>query len=172
MFKNKLILPAIIIAIIAILVVVIAVFFPSIFGGVAGQNLTSSKSSVSKSVPAVSVPQSSNPTQTIPPSPNIPLPLPANNNSAPVSTSPTSAPAKISLQDLSVKNSVAECWTSLNGKVYNITAYIPRHPGGEKAISGACGGDLAKFSASHPGGSFDSAKLQGLLTSYQIGELE
>jgi len=34
-----------------------------------------------------------------------------------------------------------DCWTIINGNVYDITAYIPRHPGGEDEIVAACGTD-------------------------------
>ena len=27
-----------------------------------------------------------------------------------------------------------DAWSAFNGKVYNITSYLPYHPGGEKAI--------------------------------------
>lgn len=34
-----------------------------------------------------------------------------------------------------------DCWTIINGNVYDITAYIPRHPGGQDEILEACGTD-------------------------------
>lgn len=34
-----------------------------------------------------------------------------------------------------------DCWTIVNDNVYDITAYIPRHPGGQKDILEACGTD-------------------------------
>jgi hypothetical protein len=36
---------------------------------------------------------------------------------------------------------VDDCWTIVNGNVYDITAYIPRHPGGQDEILEACGTD-------------------------------
>ena len=40
---------------------------------------------------------------------------------------------------------------ALNGKVYNVSAYIPFHPGGEKELLRAAGRDGSKlFNASHP----------------------
>jgi cytochrome b involved in lipid metabolism len=33
-----------------------------------------------------------------------------------------------------------DCWTAISGKVYDITKYIPRHPGGDEILL-ACGTD-------------------------------
>lgn len=37
-------------------------------------------------------------------------------------------------------SSADDCWTIVSGKVYNITEYIPRHPGGDTILQ-ACGTD-------------------------------
>lgn len=37
-------------------------------------------------------------------------------------------------------NSASDCWTVINGSVYDITSYIPRHPGGDEILR-ACGAD-------------------------------
>lgn len=33
-----------------------------------------------------------------------------------------------------------DCWTIVSGKVYDITSYVPRHPGGDEILK-ACGAD-------------------------------
>ena len=43
-----------------------------------------------------------------------------------------------------------DCWTVYKGKVYNITSYIERHPGGNKIMAGA-GKDCTKlYQKFHP----------------------
>jgi cytochrome b involved in lipid metabolism len=34
-----------------------------------------------------------------------------------------------------------DAWTAINGKVYDMTAYIPYHPGGEKELMRVAGRD-------------------------------
>jgi cytochrome b involved in lipid metabolism len=46
---------------------------------------------------------------------------------------------KISLTELSQHNSVSDCWVSYKGKVYDITSFLPRHPGTAGTISPYCG---------------------------------
>jgi len=40
---------------------------------------------------------------------------------------------------LSEHNSKEDCWIVYNKKVYDMTSYIPRHPGGEDKIAQNCG---------------------------------
>lgn len=46
---------------------------------------------------------------------------------------------KISLALLSKHDSVNDCWVAYNGKVYDISSYLPRHPGSSAAIAPSCG---------------------------------
>ena len=48
---------------------------------------------------------------------------------------------KISLQELSEHSSEYDCWTAYKGKVYNITQYLPYHPGGKKILIQGAGKD-------------------------------
>lgn len=38
-----------------------------------------------------------------------------------------------------------DAWTAIYGKVYNVTAYLPFHPGGVKALMRAAGRDGTKL---------------------------
>jgi cytochrome b involved in lipid metabolism len=38
-------------------------------------------------------------------------------------------------------NNKSSCWTIIDGKVYDITSYVPNHPGGESKILQVCGKD-------------------------------
>ncbi len=47
-------------------------------------------------------------------------------------------------------NSQSDCWFIINSKVYNVTNYLPKHPGGIEAISLYCGKDATQaFSQQH-----------------------
>lgn len=47
-------------------------------------------------------------------------------------------------------NKKQDAWTAINGKVYNITPYLPYHPGGEKELMRVAGRDGTKlFSLTH-----------------------
>lgn len=48
---------------------------------------------------------------------------------------------KISLRELSEHKSQYDCWTAYKGKVYNITQYLPYHPGGIPILMQAAGKD-------------------------------
>ncbi|MEK7509371.1 MAG: cytochrome b5-like heme/steroid binding domain-containing protein [Patescibacteria group bacterium] len=62
----------------------------------------------------------------------------------------------------------ASCWSSINGNVYDLTSWIPKHPGGEQAILQLCGTDgSAKFNKQHGG----AAKQAAVLTGFKIGVL-
>ncbi len=60
------------------------------------------------------------------------------------------------------------CWTSINGKVYDLTSWIARHPGGSGAIMSVCGRDgSAAFNGQHRGQGRPAAMLQ----AFRIGKL-
>ena len=46
---------------------------------------------------------------------------------------------KISLSELSKHNSREDCWVAYDGKVYDITSYLPRHPSSAGKILPYCG---------------------------------
>ncbi len=46
---------------------------------------------------------------------------------------------KIDLILLSKHDSVNDCWVAYGGKVYDISSYLPKHPGSAGAISPFCG---------------------------------
>lgn len=62
----------------------------------------------------------------------------------------------------------SSCWSSINGSVYDLTSWIPKHPGGEQAILQLCGTDgSAKFNRQHGGASLQ----QQILAGFKIGAL-
>ena len=62
--------------------------------------------------------------------------LPVNNT--PVSSTSTT-PNKVSKVDLAKHNKQTDCWVGYNGKVYDISTFLPKHPGSAGAIAPYCG---------------------------------
>jgi cytochrome b involved in lipid metabolism len=57
-----------------------------------------------------------------------------------------------------------DCWTMINGNVYNVTSWITQHPGGAQAIIYLCGIDgSAAFNAQHGGQVRPASELSGFL---------
>lgn len=72
------------------------------------------------------------------------------------------------LTDVAKHNTNTDCWTAVAGKVYNVTEFIPSHPGG-RAILKSCGKDGTEMFQ----GEMEHAEqnAQGVLDSYFIGTL-
>ncbi|MEN9524568.1 MAG: hypothetical protein RL536_637 [Candidatus Parcubacteria bacterium] len=73
------------------------------------------------------------------------------------------------LAEVAKHNKSTDCWTTINGGVYNVTPWIEKHPGGSEAIISLCGidGSLA-FNGQHGG----QENPQKALASFKIGTLD
>ncbi len=66
-------------------------------------------------------------------------------------------------------NSRASCYTVIADSVYDLTAWISGHPGGEEAILSLCGGDgTAAFTAQHGG----QKRPETMLAKFKIGSVQ
>jgi cytochrome b involved in lipid metabolism len=66
-------------------------------------------------------------------------------------------------------NKASNCWTIVDGKVYNLTKFVAKHPGGRKRIIRMCGRDSsAAFHGQHSSG---SRANKVVLRRYKIGTL-
>lgn len=53
--------------------------------------------------------------------------------------------------ELSTHNSKEDCWVAMDGKVYDITSWIPKHPGGSDVLALSAGRDVTNlFESYHP----------------------
>jgi len=70
------------------------------------------------------------------------------------------------MAEVATHNNPADCWATVDNNVYNLSSWVTKHPGGEKAIIGLCGVDgTAPFSKQH--GSNEKAKAA--LASFLVG---
>lgn len=67
------------------------------------------------------------------------------------------------MAQVSAHNTKTNCYTAINGSVYDLTPFINQHPGGVAAISSLCGIDGASaFQAQHGGQGRPEAELASL----------
>ncbi len=71
------------------------------------------------------------------------------------------------LADVAKHNKSTDCWQIIDGKVYNVTSYIPYHPGGPEKVIRECGKDSTKiFDLQH------NPQVKSLLPPYFVGDLK
>ncbi len=85
-------------------------------------------------------------------------------------TEPTPTPSataqagSFSAAEVAKHNSATNCWSVVNGKVYDLTSYVSSHPGGSSVIKAICGKDgTAAFSGQHAGAARPNNTLDGFL---------
>lgn len=63
-------------------------------------------------------------------------------------------------------------WSSYQGRVYNVTSYLPFHPGGEGEMKRAAGKDAGKlFNEVHPWVNWENM-LEGCMVGIMVSEGE
>ncbi|MBS3902889.1 MAG: cytochrome b5 domain-containing protein [Anaplasmataceae bacterium] len=72
------------------------------------------------------------------------------------------------LATIASHNSGTDCWSVVNGNVYDLTQWISKHPGGEEAILKLCGKDGSELFNNQHGG---QEKQQETLAGFHIGVL-
>lgn len=72
------------------------------------------------------------------------------------------------MTDVATHANKESCWTAIDGNVYDLSGWISKHPGGEKAILGICGVDgTSTFRRMHK----SNPKQENILTGFLIGFL-
>ncbi|MCB0914250.1 MAG: cytochrome b5 domain-containing protein [Actinobacteria bacterium] len=83
-------------------------------------------------------------------------------------TAPGASPATFTMAEVATRNSADACWSVIDGKVYDLTGWVARHPGGEQPIESLCGQDgSAAFTAQHQGEPRPTTQLE----AFAIGTL-
>ena len=91
-----------------------------------------------------------------------------NKKPTPPTQQPPTSGADITLSQIVAHNSRVSCWSAINGNVYDLTSWIPYHPGGEQKILSLCGIDGSNtYNAKHGG----QSKQAAILAGFKIGIL-
>ena len=70
------------------------------------------------------------------------------------------------MSEIATHNNASSCWSVVGGIVYDLTAWVKKHPGGSQAILSICGKDgTAAFNGKHGG----DQKPEALLATFKIG---
>lgn len=92
----------------------------------------------------------------------------ASVNSAAASTE-NSAKSSYTLSEVESHNQASNCWSAINGNVYNLTSWVNIHPGGADMIVSICGKDGSDSYNSQHGSARKPAKE---LANFLIGSLQ
>lgn len=72
------------------------------------------------------------------------------------------------LEEVAMHKDPASCWTAINGIVYDVTAWISKHPGGDQNILRLCGIDGTQaFDQKHG----SDMKVAEVLKGFEIGKV-
>lgn len=86
----------------------------------------------------------------------------------PVTTNPKPTVKTFTMAEVALHADTTSCYSVVNGSVYDLTTWIPKHPGGERAIKGICGKDGSDgFNGKHGG----KPQPESTLISFKIGVL-
>jgi DMSO/TMAO reductase YedYZ heme-binding membrane subunit/predicted heme/steroid binding protein len=77
------------------------------------------------------------------------------------------------VEELGTHNTEDSCYIAYKGLVYDITDYLPNHPGGgQVVVRQQCGNVTDEYSEVHGGGSFEQDNIQVVLRPRVIGKME
>lgn len=94
---------------------------------------------------------------------------PGNPSTGPSTGNPSTANITLSFAEVKKHNSKQDCWSIVNGKVYNLTSYVAKHPGGPGVISNICGKDGTNAFANQHG---SSSKPNNTLDGFLLGNVD
>lgn len=80
---------------------------------------------------------------------------------------------KYTLDEVANHSTEDDCWIVIHNKVYDVTKFIPTHPGGRTILEG-CGTDATELFETRPMGSGTphSERARTLSQNFLIGEIE
>jgi cytochrome b involved in lipid metabolism len=87
-------------------------------------------------------------------------------------TDHVSAPAPeraVAATELARHAGADDCWIAIRGSVYDVTAYLPKHPSRPGTIEPWCGKEATEAYETKTRGRPHSAEADRLLTGYRIG---
>lgn len=107
---------------------------------------------------------------------SVPTAVPATSPVTATSpVAPTEDPVPISvsgtytLAEVALHAGTTSCWSVIRNTVYDLTAFVEEHPGGERNILKICGKDGTSYFEGKHGG---NVKQETLLTTFEIGKVQ
>ena len=77
-------------------------------------------------------------------------PTPQDQTTPSQTPAPTTPALVLNKIEVAKHNNASDCWSIIDGNVYNLTSWISQHPGGQAAIKSLCGIDgSVDFHAQH-----------------------
>tara|TARA_B110000967_G_C18388041_1_gene318587 strand:+ start:98 stop:352 length:255 start_codon:yes stop_codon:yes gene_type:complete len=73
--------------------------------------------------------------------------------------------SNITMEEVEKHNTINDCWIVSHGKVYDVSAFISKHPGGKFVIKSNAGKEVTKHFDYH------SKRSQIIWEKYLIGEI-
>ena len=81
---------------------------------------------------------------------------------------PAPTPSGITMAQIATHGNASSCWSAINGNAYDLTKYIPVHPGGQEQVLMICGKDGSSlFNGQHGG----SKKVASVLATMKLGAI-
>lgn len=77
----------------------------------------------------------------------------------------------ISLEALAAHNSETDCWMAIEGKVYDLTDYLPKHPTPASMLLPWCGKEATEGMRTKGYGRDHSPMAWEMLEAYEVGTL-
>ena len=78
-------------------------------------------------------------------------------------------PPRYLLNEIATHATPGDCWIAVEGQVYDITDYIPRHPAPDEVLQPWCGRDATEGMRTKGTDRDHSARAWRLLKRYQVG---
>jgi len=78
---------------------------------------------------------------------------------------------EISMEQVAAHNTAEDCWMAIEGKVYDISAYIPEHPTPASVLTSWCGKEATEGMRTKGYGRDHSPTAWRMLDDYLVGEL-
>lgn len=80
-------------------------------------------------------------------------------------------PAGYSLLEVAKHATLEDCWMAVEGVVYDISDYVPRHPAPAEVLEPWCGREATRGMRTKGNNSDHSARAWRMLERYRIGDL-
>jgi cytochrome b involved in lipid metabolism len=77
----------------------------------------------------------------------------------------------LAMQEIAKHNNKADCWLLIQNKVYDVTTYLSKHPGGALIITPFCGKDATQAYLTKAGKGSHSSNANKQLGMVYIGDL-